>query len=452
MDIHDTIIAPATAYGGSLSIIRMSGQKVQGTIKKLFRPATHLTEFVSHHFYYGHIVDRQQHKIDEVMLVYMAGPHSYTTEDVAEIHCHGSPQITKSILGLFCAEGLRLAQPGEFTYRAFYHGRIDLSQAEAVSQLINAQSEFSRKLSLSQLEGSISRFVYQLTDQIKQALVFIESWIDFPEEDIPQSDLDPIFALVTDSLVRIDDVCNTYDYGRVMQQGAAILIVGKTNSGKSSLLNFFLDEDRSIVTDMPGTTRDFIEEGLTINGLPVRMIDTAGLRDTDNPVELEGIRRAENKLEQADLILFLKDASVPYDDQDDYVYRRCRSFPAFFVLTKADLPGAEQDLSFVDLPHFSISVKKGSGVEQLRQAIYSFLCQDYQSDQSVVLTQQRHYDALLAAQQSLNRFLSLAEESSPLDLCAFELREALYALGTISGHTTSESLLDDIFSQFCIGK
>ena len=454
MNTTDTIIAPATAPGdGGIAIVRISGTDARSALLRHFKPSLQIAEFDTHRLYHGTLRDDQGCVVDEVMAVYMAAPHTYTRDDIVEIQCHGSQQVVKSILNLYQAGGLRLAEPGEFTYRAYMNGRLDLSQAEAVSQLIHSKTDSSRKLALGQVNGTLSREIYSFSTSLKKALVLTEAWIDFPEEDLPVEDLGLIVGEVSTVSSKASAITASYDCGRVLTEGASILFVGQPNVGKSSLLNALLGEDRAIVTALPGTTRDLLEEGLTIGGVPVRLIDTAGLRESSDVIEIEGIRRAEEKLSRADLVLLLVDSSKKPDELDFYVHKRCQDLPVFLVLTKSDIAIDFTELPFCEYPTYKVSSKTGEGLDALRLAISSFLVGDYlPSSESVMLTERRHYEALLFCQKSLGRASSLLDNDCSLELLAFELREALYFLGQISGETSTESLLDDIFSGFCIGK
>jgi len=454
MNTTDTIVAPATAPGdGGIAIIRISGDDALAALLRYFRPSSGAAELESHRLYHGKLWDQSDCLIDEVMAVYMAAPHTYTRDDVVEIQCHGSQQVVKAILNLYQSAGIRLAEPGEFTFRAYMNGRLDLSQAEAVSRLIHAKTDSSRKLALTQIDGSLSREIHSFAAILKRALVLTEAWIDFPEENLPAEDFSQIASAVSQVKLESKIITGSYSRGRVLSEGASILLVGQPNVGKSSLLNALLGEERAIVTAVPGTTRDLLEEGLTIGGVPVRLVDTAGLHESSDVVEIEGMRRAEKKLSRADLVLLVVDASKKLDELDYYVYRQCADLPAFLVLTKSDLETVTGDLSFCDFPVCRVSSKTGEGLDRLRQAISSFLAGDYlSSSESVMLTERRHYEALLFCFESLERAEALLGDRPPLELLALELREALFHLGQISGETTTESLLDDIFSGFCIGK
>ncbi len=456
MNLKDTIVAPATAAGtGSIDIIRISGPDSLRIIKKYFQPtgSPGSADFVSRRLYHGMLIDSEKNPVDEVMAVYMASPHTYTCDDIVEIHCHGSRQIVKQILALLQRDNVRLAAPGEFTYRAFMNGRIDLPQAEAVARLIRSHSDSSRRLALSQASGALSRKINAYVDQIKEALVFLEAWIDFPEEDLPPEDVSIIADKMEKLLADADLLCQSYDYGRLQTEGASILLVGRPNVGKSSLLNALLGENRAIVTSLAGTTRDLLEEGVSIEGLPVRLVDTAGLRETEDPVEIEGVLRAKNKIEHADLVLLLLDSSRDVSEADNYAYQQCVGRPTFVVLNKIDLGEDAFGATVFDLPTFRVSAKFDRGTDRLKKAVSSFLMGDSGAiGDSVLLSERRHFDTLIRARQSLLNFVGLLEEGETLDLLTFELRDALLHLGQITGETTTEDLLDDIFSGFCIGK
>lgn len=453
MIINDTIIAPATAVGeGGIAVVRISGPRSLECLSRFFRPTVAKNAYQSHLLCHGILVDQQDQHIDEILAVYMAAPHTYTRDDVVEIHCHGSQQVVKAILQLYLQQGLRLARSGEFTYRAFVNGRLDLSQAEAVAQLIHAGSDSSRKMALAQVEGRLSQTLYRITEKLRNIQILLEAWIDFPDEDLPGEDLQKIATEISEIIVEITVITDTYNSGRVLLEGASILLVGRPNAGKSSLLNTLLGEERAIVTDIPGTTRDLLEEGMSIADVPVRLIDTAGLRQSADPVEMEGVRRARQKIERADLVLFLVDASKSADEQDRYAYRVCAASRAFLVRTKCDLP-LVADTSFCNFPEFNISIKNREGLDQLQEAIANFLLGDHlPSSESVMITEQRHYDALIGCRNSLEQLRAALDSGLALEFLVFEIREALYHLGQISGETTSDVVLEGIFSRFCIGK
>lgn len=450
---NDTIIAPATAVNESgLAVIRVSGKNALLFLNKFFRPVGRSKEFKSHQLYLGHIVDNNHSVVDEVMAVYMASPHSYTTEAVAEIHCHGSRQVVRRIIDLAGLLGIRIAQPGEFTYRAYLNGRIDLVQAEAVSRLIQSTSELSRKSALQQLEGHLSRELYRYTSIIKQLLVQIEAWIDFPEEDLPDENIGRISLM---AIGVYDDMVNlmaTYRSGQHVHEGAIVALAGLPNAGKSSLMNALLQQDRSIVSDMPGTTRDLIEQSTQISGIKVRLVDTAGLRHSDDFVEQEGVRRARNIVTTADVILLILDGSVPVSDQFLELLSEFSGLQVVLVINKSDLCLVQEDVPFFSGPIVRLSAKYGEGIQDLVDTVSSLLLQDYlSSSESPYITERRHYETLFTASQHLNAFIKNVGLVD-LDLLSIDLRGALDSLGQITGVVTTDDLLDDVFSSFCIGK
>ena len=423
-------------------------------LRQHFKVSSGAKDLTSHHLYHGKLLDQRGSVIDEVLAVYMAAPRSYTCEDVVEIHCHGSQQIVKEVLRLFQVDGLRLAEPGEFTYRAFMNGRLDLSQAEAVARLIHSHSESSRKIALSHLEGALSTLIGTYSNKLKKSLVLLEAWIDFPEEDLPEEDLQEIYTICKSIFVDSSEILKSYKYGKVLVEGVSIVLAGQPNVGKSSLLNVLLGEERAIVTDIPGTTRDLIEEGMSINGLSVKLIDTAGLRVSDDLVEVEGIKRAEKKLETADLVLLLLDSTKDMDERDFRALNLCQGLPTFLVFTKNDLPHDSSNIEGFNFPVFRISSKSESGIDELKTAISEYFINQggmLENRETVILSEQRHFDALFKCTKNLENVLA-SIGSTDLELLAFELREALYFLGQISGETSTEDLLDEIFSNFCIGK
>ncbi len=454
MDLQDIIVAIATPPGeGGVAIVRLSGQGCVVLAQKHFRASRSFDQPVTHTLYHGSLVNIDGGLVDEVMFVYMAGPRSFTAEDVVEIHCHGGQQIVSMVMRTFIQAGARLALPGEFSYRAFVNGRIDLSQAEAIADLIHARSEKSHSLALSQLDGQLSQALYSNTKTIRNALSLIEAWIDFPEEELPEEDISTIRQGIGDSVDLLRSMVNSYNTGRLYSEGVSLLLLGKPNVGKSSLMNALLGENRAIVTEIEGTTRDLLEEGLVVNGLPVRLVDTAGLRESSDPIEREGVLRARNRISSSDLVLLLVDGSRPLDDEDFSALELCRSTNYIIVGTKSDL-AAKQALPLgISEKLIRISSKTGAGLDLLRQEIYEALISDESRDEnSVLLTSQRHQAAAMLAVDCLVRFLDALDQALSLEFLATDLREALDALGDITGETTTEDVLSDIFSRFCIGK
>lgn len=451
----ETIVAVATPPGeGGIGIVRLSGPHAENFLDQLFRGSHPSLPRLSHHLYLGHLHNVSGRLLDEVMVVVMRAPRSYTREDVIEVHCHGGMVVIRRILDAFLEIGARLAAPGEFTQRAFLNGRLDLSQAEAVIDLIRARSESSSRVALAQLDGLVSRTVQEMSDSLADLLSQVETLVDFPEEDIDFAAMTFLDEHARDLQSRIEYFLEHFDMGRILREGLSVLILGKPNVGKSSLLNRLLGESRAIVTDIPGTTRDTIEENLILGGIPLRLIDTAGVRDTDDPVEAAGVYRAREKIASADLILLVVDGSRPLDAQDRMALGACIERKVLLVCNKSDLSLTPLPADFVSLPSISLSCRSGEGLATLKDSLVKLLGGSLQGDpaQEVVFSDRRHRDALLRARDSLSRFRSaLAEELSP-EFPALELREALDALGEILGRTTPDDILDRIFSRFCIGK
>ena len=456
MYLEDTIAAISTPPGeGGIGVIRVSGPDTPALAAQLIR-LSGSGGLQSHRFSYGTLIDPATgNTVDEVMVVLMRAPRSYTREDLLEIQCHGGSLLVQRILGLVLRQGARLAEPGEFTKRAFLNGRIDLVQAEAVIDLIRGKTEASLTLAQHQREGLLSRKLGEVRSRLVTSLAFIEAHIDFPDEDIEPASLERIRESVTAAL---DEVCNLIDgfsAGRVLRDGVSVLIAGKPNVGKSSLLNTLLKEKRAIVTAIPGTTRDLIEEIVNIKGLPVRLMDTAGIRETTDPVEVEGVRLARERLAEADLTLFVLDGSRPFDDDDRLILGDLDGRPYFIVRNKMDLPHC---LTLPELMEpradLRISTLTGEGVGGLLDAIHrTFLKGEaVDSREYVALSRARHRDALELCRKRLLQFQENAETGAELELLAVDLRDALAALGAVTGETTTDEILDQIFSSFCIGK
>lgn len=452
----DTIAAISTPLGeGGIGIVRISGAAAEGIARKIFsrKPSGGLQ---SHRFYYGELIDPDSgDTVDEIMLVLMQAPRSYTCEDVLELHCHGGYLIVQRVLQLALRAGARLAEPGEFTKRAFLNGRIDLLQAEAVIELIRGKTEAALALAQHQREGILSKRIAAVKDGIITSLAFIEAYLDFPEEDIDLPGVREIETGVRTSLELIEGLLQGFQQGKVLREGVSVLIVGKPNVGKSSLLNTLLKEKRAIVTSIPGTTRDIIEEVVNINGLPVNLLDTAGIRDTGDEIEQEGMKLTMEKIPLADLILFVVDSSRPFENEDALIVNAILGRKILVVSNKSDLPQVirlpEQVAS---VPAVRISARDGGGIDELRETIFSrFIHGDSLDGRDfTAISQARHRDALVRAQQGLLSFLESFAAGMPLEIYSLELRDALNALGEVTGETTTDDILDQIFTRFCIGK
>lgn len=452
----DTIVAAATPpVEGGIGIIRVSGPIAETLLLLYFKSIKAVSSLESHRLYLGRFESQQGVFIDEVMAVIMRAPRSYTREDVVEVHCHGGLIVMRQIIDLFIDAGARLARPGEFTLRAFLNGRLDLSQAEAVIDLIRSRSDSASRLATAQLQGSVYRVIQEFQSQLVNVLSLVEAHIDFPEEDIDFSTREGLLAGVLVVSSRIDDLLLNFDAGRVLREGLSVLILGKPNVGKSSLLNALLGESRAIVTDIPGTTRDIIEERLVLAGIPLHLIDTAGVRVSVDPIEAEGIRRAEEKIASADLILLVIDSSRPVDSDDVLALNACVSGNVLLVRSKSDLGDSVLDSRFGLLSSVKVSTRTGVGMANLQTAIIHSVCGDFtpgDASMDVIFSDRRHREALVLCYRALERFVVSLQQGVGLEFLATDLREALSALGEISGETTPDHVLDRIFSRFCIGK
>jgi len=442
-----------------IGIVRVSGSLAESIARRLFKPKSEPFRLVSHHFHYGEIIDPQHNdSIDEVLLVLMKAPKTYTREDILEIHCHGGYFILQKILELVLKEGARMAHPGEFTKRAFLSGRIDLTQAEAVIDLINAKTMASLEIANQQLRGNFFRELSSLKEGMIEGLALIETHLDFPEEEIEPISLGEMAHSFNEMIRKLDEWIGSHEEGRIFREGISCAIVGKTNVGKSSLLNVLLKEERAIVTPIPGTTRDLIEEVLNINGIPVRLIDTAGLRKATDSIELEGVKRAKERVSVAEFVLLMVDSSHPLDSDDFEIFEEVKGKKKVVVMNKKDLPSmiSPQDIEgrFQGDPIISISTLKNEGIEGLREAIYSSLIhRDMRpSPEYLIVANVRHKRALYQIRESLSDVLNGLGQGTSLELIAFEMRSALEALGEVVGETTPEEVLNRIFGQFCVGK
>lgn len=457
---NETIAAISTPFGVSgIGIVRVSGSLAESVAKRLFKPKSEPFQFISHHIHYGEIVDPQKgDSIDEVLLVLMKAPKTYTREDILEIHCHGGYFILQKILELVLREGTRMAHPGEFTKRAFLSGRIDLTQAEAVIDLINAKTMASLEIANQQLRGNFFRELSSLKEGMIEGLALIEAHLDFPEEEIEPISLGEMKHSIMEMIKKLDEWIGSYEEGRIFREGISCAIVGKTNVGKSSLLNVLLKEERAIVTPIPGTTRDLIEEVLNINCIPLRLIDTAGLRKATDSIELEGVKRAKARVAEADFILLMVDRSRPLDIDDLEIFEEVKEKKRVVVMNKKDLPSMispkEMKDRFQGDPIISISALKNEGIEGLKEAIYTSLIHREMrpSPEYLIIANVRHKRALHQVKESLSNALKGLEKGTSLEFIAFEMRSALEALGEVVGETTPEEVLNRIFEQFCVGK
>ncbi len=455
----DTIAAISTPLGpGGIGIVRISGPQARAISQQIFRRKKGQGPILSHHFTLGEILHPEdQTVLDEVLLVYMDQPKTYTREDVVEIQCHSGALILQEILQTVLHSGARLAEPGEFTKRAFLNGRIDLTQAEAVMDLIYSRTQRALDLANRQLSGQLAAKIKGLREGLLDLLTRMEAGIDFPEEEIPELTPGEITTSVQTAADELAALLRTYGEGKLVRHGITAAIVGKPNVGKSSLLNALLKEDRAIVTPLPGTTRDIIEEVVAIQGIPVRLMDTAGLRPAQDPIEEEGVRRTRDCLAAADLVLWVLDGSSSLTLEDLDILPLVRAKKTIVVLNKNDLP---QNLRAEDLlvhlpqaPCTPLSALQGTGLERLKEAMQRMILngQD-QPSAEVILSNLRHQQALEEAQKALVQALEANRKNLPYEFIATDLRQGLEALGEITGDSITEDVLDRIFDQFCIGK
>lgn len=456
----DTIAAIATPLGqGALGIIRVSGDKTREMVGHLFIKAGRPGPLKSHRFYYGHIIDAESKgQVDEVMLCLMLAPRSYTREDMAEIYTHGGLLVMKKVLNAVLKAGARLAQPGEFTKKAFLNGRLDLAQAEAVLEVIQAKSERALKWAQSQLSGQLSQKLKGMKESLMGLLAQIEAGLDFPEEELdllPRQEMEKGLAEQAAILKRL---LESFDQARPFREGLDTVIVGRPNVGKSSLFNALLKEDRVITSPFPGTTRDFIQETVNIGGLPVILTDTAGLGEkSSGPLGQEAEARARKRLEQADLALFLVDMSEGLTEEDEEIVGLVKGKKAILVLNKCDLvPGPDKKMAAPpsdELPCAMVSALTGQGLEELKKLIKAEAALAVSEDESgPVITTMRHKEALSRSYRHLSQARRGLKKGRPLELVSVDVKAALSALGEVVGEVTSEQVLDTIFSRFCIGK
>ena len=469
MDLFDdTIIAPATASGGAIAVIRVSGQNALRFTDQIFTGRTPLSSAPGYSLHFGSIREPDGSLLDEVVVSVFRAPHSYTGENAAEIACHGSEYIVSRILALLLAEGARMAAPGEFTQRAFVGGKMDLSQAEAVSDLIAAQTATAQRIALKQLKGGFSEELAGMRKQLLHLASLMELELDFSEEEVEFANRAELQNLVTSVLGHTEKLIDSFRLGNAIKNGVPVAIVGNTNSGKSTLLNALLGENRAIVSDIAGTTRDTIEETCNLEGVLFRFIDTAGLRESDDTIERIGIERAYEKLAAAQLVLAMLDLTAPLSDvmasANDIAARTSVEQILVFLLNKVDAVSAEavsavqQALSpLLSVPgrrSFVISSKSGDGLEELKHSLAAAWRNLTDAAETTLVSNARHLEALRNADVALRRVKDgLSPESPvPTDLLAQDLRECLYYLGSIVGEVSNNEILTNIFSRFCIGK
>ncbi|MCL8538622.1 tRNA uridine-5-carboxymethylaminomethyl(34) synthesis GTPase MnmE [Chryseobacterium gallinarum] len=459
---NDTICALATANGiGALGIIRISGDDALPIVQKSF-PAKKLEKQKSHTIHYGYFMDGDE-AIDEIMLSIFLAPKSFTTENSVEIAFHGSPHIGKRILETLIKNGARMAKAGEFTLRAFINGRIDLSQAEAIADVIASENEASRKVAINQLKGGITNEISLLRTDLLNFVSLIELELDFAEEDVEFADRTALNSLLNKIELKLNSLIESFQYGNAIKNGTAVAIIGKPNAGKSTLLNALLKEERAIVSSIAGTTRDTIEEVLHIKGHAFRLIDTAGLRETADEIEAIGVKKAKEKVENANILVYLADAATrDFSDDIEMIRSLLREdLKLIICATKIDevIPTQYEAIEDVfrdaiahEFDFIKISAVENQNIQDLKNELSSYVEQLQSEESNVVITNQRHFEALQKSLDAVNKVKEAISFQISTELLAYELRNTLEHLGTISGEVTNNEILGNIFSKFCIGK
>jgi len=455
----DTIGAISTAVGNAgISIIRMSGPEAFSVASKIFRGKGNFYEYRSHTVHYGKIIDPDNNDvIDEVLITKMAAPRTYTREDTVEISCHGGYVTASRILDLLYRNGVRPAEPGEFTKRAFLNGRIDLAQAEAVMDIIASRTEKSSKVAVSQLEGRLSDKINSLRTRLVEMLASIEVNLDYPEYDFEEVAADTLSMKIRSVYDELKNLIEGFHYGKILREGMEVAIIGKPNAGKSSLLNRLSGRNRAIVTDIPGTTRDILEEYVNILGMPIKLIDTAGLRETENAVEKIGVNKAIEVMDSSDLILFILDANSGFEQEDADILEKVEKYreKTIFVVNKTDKKD-EGKLNEIKerIPNvLEISVLEDSGINILEREIYQYVNKNnIDTDNQILVTNARHKKHLQLSLADLEKALAAIEAGMTMDVVSIDIKSAAENLGYITGHQVSEEVVANIFERFCIGK
>jgi tRNA modification GTPase len=445
-----TIAAIATPAGtGAIAIVRISGPDAISIAAKIFSGP--VASYPSHTIHTGHIAAADGSIIDQVLLLVFRAPRSYTGEESIEIHCHGGSLITQKILDRILEAGARPAMPGEFSFQAFINGKIDLAQAEAVQQLISSQSELARHFAAQQLDGALSSRISHFQQELTRIAAILEAWVDFPEEGLEFATIEDIIAQLNQIREQMIALVSTFHDGRTIHEGASLCLVGSPNVGKSSLLNALLGKNRAIVTDIPGTTRDSLEEDYRLGSMHFRLIDTAGICCTPDPIEQEGVRRSFAAMEGADLILLVLDASRPLSSQDRQLIDSLREKQAIVIWNKVDIAMPSETIQRE--PTVFLSAKEGQGIDSLKQAIDRMIWKNGPpSKGELVLSSTRHHQALTEAIAACEEVINGLEEGRSPELVSFDMLSCLVQLGSITGTNVSEDILSSIFSQFCVGK
>lgn len=453
----DTISAIATALGESgISIIRISGSNALNIVSSIFRGINNrsISDIKPYSMRYGHIIDKDNEEvIDEVLISYMKGPRSFTAEDCVEINCHGGYICTNRVLDAVLKAGARSAEPGEFTKRAFLNGRIDLSQAEAVMDLIVAKTELSQKSALDQSQGRISKEINSLREKLLAMIAHIEATVDYPEDDLEEATGESVSIELKELLKEINYILDTANEGKILRDGLNMAIIGKPNVGKSSLLNSLVMENRAIVTDIPGTTRDVIEEYINLDGIPIKVVDTAGIRDTDDLVEQIGVEKSREKIDESDVVILILDLSRDLEEEDTEIINMIKDKKHIVLLNKCDLNRKFTESCLEGLDNIiEISAKNGYGIDKLKMTIKDMFFSGKINMSEVLLTNNRHKEAVYRAKERCLAALDTLQIGMSIDLASIDLRSAWMNLGEVTGDTMEEDLIDKIFSEFCLGK
>ena len=455
ISINDTIVAPATPAGvGAIALIRVSGRDAISLVAEIFR-GKDLRKQESHTVHFGTIRNESNGIIDEVLVSVFREPRSFTKENLVEISCHGSPYIVSQILQILVKKGARMAEAGEFTKRAFLNGQFDLAQAEAVADLIASDSQAAHQIAINQMRGGFSKKIKDLREELIRFAALVELELDFAEEDVEFANRNELKGFLNNVLSYVNELLNSFQLGNVLKNGIPTVIVGKPNAGKSTLLNALLNEEKAIVSDIAGTTRDSIEDEIILEGIRFRFIDTAGLRETQDQIEAIGVERAKKKIQEASLVLYIFDATSSQISEIQIVEKELQELakPYFLIFNKIDKL-AEEELAFFQNFKNSICIaaKEQKGMERLQNALLSVVKDRKVKTGDVVINNLRHFEALALTKKSLEKVLEDIDSQITTDLLAMDIREAISHLGSIVGEVTNEDLLDYIFSKFCIGK
>ncbi len=451
-------ISTPPGYGG-IGIIRISGKDSFKIIEKIFKPKNKEKDKIKGYtMKYGKIFDFEGKIIDEVLVTYFVSPKSFTTENMCEINSHGGPIVVKKILELCLENGARMAEPGEFTKIAFLNGRIDLAQSEAIIDMINAKTEKEQQASINQLEGNLSNKINEIREDIMQKIVDIEASIDYPEYDIEEITKGELRKMLERVNIKLKELESNFEKGKLIKDGIKMAIIGRPNAGKSSLLNAILNQDRAIVTEYEGTTRDIIEEFIVIEGIPIKVIDTAGIRNkTEDKIEQIGIEKAKEIAKNADLVIYIIDSSKKIEEEDKEILKLLKDKKVIIVLNKQDLnteiSEETEEIKKINKPKIKLSALKKDGIGQLYKEISEmFRLGEIIIDDSVTVTNERHKEIIKNAQKNTNDSINSIDKNMPVDIIQISIKQTLEELGKITGNTVSEDIIDEIFKKFCLGK